>query len=137
MSRITDPAHVALQVVSASVAFPTMDFRLLPNLSGAMERVVAPALSQGVIGPNPPFVGFALADLGALPGVQLRTYTSGGTMPTSTVMLSDVLASSPVGASGIVDGAGLVLVAVGSAPGIAAGSFWHKVTYALIKANPG
>jgi hypothetical protein len=137
MSRITDPAHVALQVVSAGGAFPTMDFRLLPNLSGAMERMVAPGLSQGAIGPYPPFTGLALADLGALPGVQLRTYSSGQTMPGSTVMLSDVLASSAVGASGVVNGAGLVLVAVGSAPGVAAGSFWHELTYTLIKADPG
>jgi hypothetical protein len=114
-----------------------MDFRLEPNLSGAMERQVVPALSQGAVGPYPPFMGLALADLGALPGVQLRTYSPGQTMPGSTVMLSDVLATSPVGASGIVNGAGLVLVAIGSAPGVAAGSFWHKLTYALIKADPG
>jgi hypothetical protein len=102
-----------------------------------MERMVAPSLSQGAVGPHPPFVGLALADLGALPGVELHTFTSGATMPTSTVLLSDVLASSPVGASGIVNGAGLVLVAVGSAPGLAAGSYWHKLTYALIQADPG
>ncbi len=137
MSRITDPAHVALQVVSASVTFPTMDFRLLPNMSGAMERMVVPSLSAGAIGPYPPFTGLALADLGSLSGVQLHTFSNGATMPTSTVMLSDVLATSPVSASGVTNGAGLVLVAVGSAPGVAAGSFWHKLTYALIQADPG
>jgi hypothetical protein len=137
MSRITDPSHVALQVVSASVSFPTMDFRILPSGSGAKESVLAPALSQGAIGPYPPFVGLALHDLGPLPGVDLFTYASGQTMPSSTVALSDVLSNSSVGAGGVVDGAGLVLVAVGSSPGAAAGSFWHKLTYALIKADPG
>ena len=37
----------------------------------------------------------------------------------------------------LVDGAGLVLVAVGGSPGSPGGPFWHKLTYALIKANPG
>jgi hypothetical protein len=34
-------------------------------------------------------------------------------------------------------GASLVLVAVGSGPGLAAGAFWHVLTYALVKAEPG
>ena len=137
MSRITDPKHVSLQVVSASVTFPTMDFRLEPSVSAAPEVVVAPMLPQGAIGPYPPQDSLTLDDFGPLATVQLRTYASGNTSPTSTVMLSQPLAASTVGAAGFVNGAGLVLVAVGGTPGAAAGSFWHALTYALIAANPG
>ncbi len=137
MSRITDPKHVSLQVVSASVAFPTMDYRLEPSVGAAMEVAVAPALPQGAIGPYPPFDSLALDDFGPLGTVQLRTYEAGNSTPASTVMLSQVLAGSAVGTAGFVNGAGLVLVAVGGTPGAAAGSFWHALTYALISANPG
>ena len=138
MSRITDPKHVSLQAVSASVTFPTPRF---PGAAGARrgakEADVAPLLSQGAIGPSPPFQGLSLADFGPLPTVQIRTYGSGNSTPTSTTMLSDVLAGSTVGTAGFVDGAGLVLVAVGGTPGASAGGSWHKLTYALIKADPG
>jgi hypothetical protein len=137
MSRITDPKKVSLQVVSASVTFPVQDFRLLPSKANAQEVAVAHALPQGAVGPFPPFQGLALADIGPLSTVQIRTYGQGSSTPTSTTMLSDVLAGSAVGTAGFVDGAGLVLVAVGGTPGASAGPFWHKLTYALIKANPG
>ena len=137
MSRITSPTRVSLQMVSASVTFPALDFRVQPSQANAKEAVVAPLLAQGGIGPTPPFEDLALSDFGPLPTVQLRTYGQGNGSPTSTTMLSDVLAGSAVGTAGFKNGAGLVLVAVGGSPGAAAGSFWHKLTYALIKADPG
>jgi hypothetical protein len=136
MSRITDPKHVALQVVSASPALPLMDVRILPNVMNAMEVDVAPSLSQGAIEPFPPFVGLTLTAFGQLSGVQIRTYQPQTTNPLSTTNLNDVLSASAVGTAGFINGAGLVLVAVGATPGAAAGPFWHPLTYALIKADP-
>jgi hypothetical protein len=136
MSRITDPKHVALQVVSASPALPVMDVRLLPNVTNAMEVDVAPSLSQGAIEPFPPFLGLTLAAFGQLSGVQIRAYQPQGSSPISTTNLNDVLSTSAVGTAGFTNGASLVLVAVGATPGAAAGPFWHALTYALIKADP-
>ena len=55
----------------------------------------------------------------------------------SSTPLSDVFALGNVGAAGFVNGASLVLVAVGSSPGLPAQSFWHKLSYALVEADPG
>ena len=137
MSRITDKKHVSLQVVSASPVLPTTDVRLVPGAMGAMAVNVAPSLLPGAIAPYPPFAMLAPTDFGPLGAVQLQTYLPGSSQATSTTMLSDVLAKSTVGVGDFVDGASLVLIAVGGAPGLPAGAFWHKLTYALIKADPG
>jgi hypothetical protein len=137
MSRITDPNRVGLQVVNASALLPTSDVGVLPSLPQAMEVPLAPSLTPGAIGPYPPFEGLALAGYGPLAGVQIMTFVPGSSTVTSSTTLGPVLAASAVGTAGFVDGAGLVLVAVGGAPGVAAGAFWHAFTFALVKASPG
>jgi hypothetical protein len=137
MSRITDPARVGLQVVNASAVLPTSDVGVVPNLNAAPEVLVAPSLGPGAIGPSPPFAGLAVSAFGPLAGVQINTYPPGSMSVQSSATLGSVLSASTVGASGFVDGAGLVLVAVGSAPGQSAGPFWHALTFALVKADPG
>lgn len=137
MSRILDAEHVSLQVVSASATLPAVDVRVLPGLTNAMDTPVAPSLSPGAIGPEPPFAQLAVVDYGNLANVQLETYPPGYSTPTSTVALAGVLGASAVGTAGFVNGASVVLVAVGGAPGASAGAFWHALTYAAVKADPG
>jgi hypothetical protein len=136
MSRITDAHHVSLQVVNASSVLPTGDVGVEPNLMPPMQVIIAPSLGPGAIGPSPPFAGLSLSAFGPLSGVQINTYPSGSTTPTSSTTLGPVLSASTVGTAGFIDGAGLALVAVGSAPGLAAGPFWHPLTYALVNASP-
>ncbi len=137
MSRIVSAGHVSLQAVNASVTLPSSDIRVQPGTTGAMEVDLAPALSHGAFGPYPPFDLLTAAAYGELGTVQIRTYPAGSNTQTSAVMLSGVLAASSVGEAGFVDGASLVLIAVGGAPGTPAGPFWHKLGYALVKADPG
>jgi hypothetical protein len=137
MSRIVSASHISLQVVNGSVTLPTSDVRMQPSVMGAMEADLAPSLSQGAIGPYPPFDQLAASAYGPLGTVQIRTYSAGTSNQTSSVMLSDVLATSSVGAAGFVDGASLTFIAVGGAPGAQSGPFWHALTYALVKADPG
>jgi len=137
MSRQEDPGHVSLQVVSASPAFPEIDVKLLPNLTDATPVLMVSALTQGAIGPAPPFAAMTLAELGPLDGVQIQTYNPGTTSLSSAEALSDVFAHGGVGQAAVVNGARLVLVAVGSGPGLPAGGFWHKLTYAIVAADPG
>ncbi len=136
MSRITDPTHISLQVVSASATLPAVDVRLQPGFSNAMETSVAPDLLPGAIGPYPPFQKLAYADYGIPGEVQVRTYPPNGSNPSSTTMLAGVLSSSTVGTAGFMNGAGLTLVAVGGTPGAGAGPFWHAFTYVLVKSSP-
>lgn len=137
MSRVKDTGHVSLQVVSASTALAKSDVSIMPNLMGAMAKVVAPALSQGAIGPTPPFAAYTATELGPLDGLKIETFLPGTAYMQSAITLDKVLAGSSLGAAAFVNGASLVLVAVGSDPGLPVGGFWHAFTYALVKAEPG
>lgn len=137
MSRIKDPAHISLQVVSASNTLAESDVQIQPNLMTAMETLVVGSLSQGAIGPTPPFAAYTLPDLGPLDGVKVDTFLPGTMFMQSSVTLGAVLTGSSLGPAAFVDGASLVLVAVGASPGLPAGGFWHAFTYALVKAEPG
>jgi hypothetical protein len=137
MSRIVSPNSVSLQAVNGSVTLPTSDVRVQPSMNGAMEIDLAPSLSQGGIGPYPPFDKLTASAYGTLAAVQIRTYGPGSSSQTSAVILSDVLAASSVGVAGFVNGASLTLIAVGGTPGEQAGPFWHKLGYALVQADPG
>ena len=137
MSRVEDPAHVSLQIASASPAIGEIDVGLTPNLTSATPQGVVYALTQGAIGPNPPFAKLTAAELGPLDGVQIITYTPNSAAMTSTTLLGSVLANGGVSQDAIVNGARLVLVAVGAGPGVPAASFWHALTYTLVKADPG
>jgi hypothetical protein len=137
MSRLVSAGGLSLQAVNASITTPTSDVRVQPSMMGTMEINLAPSLSQGAIGPYPPFDKLAASAYGVLANVQILTYPPGGSTQTSAVLLSDALATSSVDAASFVNGASLVLVAVGSGPGVQVGPFWHKLTYALVKADPG
>ena len=135
MSRVEDPNHVSLQAVSASAPLPEVDVRVLPNLTGATAIGVAYGLTKGAIGPTPPFTQLTLNEYGALDGVQIHTYTPGTSSMSSSVLLPEILANGGVASSAIDNGARLVLVAVGAAPGVPAGDFWHAFTYVMVKAD--
>ncbi len=138
MSRITVSSHVALQVVNASVALQASDIGITPSIQDAPNQPLATALPTGGIEPKPPFTKLTLNELGALGQVAIKTFLPGqGTMfPTSTTLLAEAFQNGTVASTQLEDGSGYVLVAVGSYPNIPAGSFWHKLTYSLIKANP-
>lgn len=136
MSRLGDLGHVSLQVAHASAAMGEVDVGLQPNLTNATPHGVVYGLSQGAVGPTPPFALYTAAELGPLDGVQILTYTPNTTQMSSTTLLSSVLANGGVGQDEIENGARLVLVAVGAAPGVPAASFWHALTFTLVKADP-
>ncbi|HZF54984.1 MAG TPA: hypothetical protein VE093_40315 [Polyangiaceae bacterium] len=134
MSRIANPNRVNLQVVHAAVALPEVDFRIKPDEKP--EWAVASSLSIGAIGPKPPFDSLQAIAYGDIFQAQLLTYLPSSVNPTSKTGMLEVFSKSPVALGDFKDGASLVLVAVGSAPGQPAGPFWHKLTYAMVRASP-
>lgn len=136
MSRLGTPGKVSFQVASASPALPEVDVKIVPNVMMAMPATIAPSISQGAIGPLPPFDMFSPAELGPPDGVQIQTFTPGSQYMTSAVPLSDVFANGGPGAAAVTAGARLALVAVGSAPGLPAAKWWHGLTYAMVKREP-
>jgi hypothetical protein len=137
MSEVADPAHVSLQVVNAALGLPTSDVGVVPSKTMAMDTTVAGSLSEGAIAPTPPFAKLGVNDFGAPAGVKVNTYEPGTMSMSSSVTLATVFANGGVGAAGFVNGAGLVLVAVGAGPGLPTSSFWHALTYVLVEGNPG
>jgi hypothetical protein len=134
MSRIATPDRVNLQVAHASVALPEVDFRIKPD-----EKPVwglAPSLSIGAIGPKPPFDSLQASAFGAILQAEISTHLPSNVNATSKTAMSEVFSKSQLTVNDFKDGVSLVLVAVGSAPGLPAGSFWHKLTYAIVRASP-
>lgn len=136
MSRLPDTGHVSLQVASASTAMPEVDVALLPNLMDAMPQVIVRALTQGGVGPKPPFAVLTVTELGALEGAQIQTYTPQSTFLSSTTTLAEVFANGGPGAAAVANGKSVALVAVGAAPGLPAAQWWHKITFALVEVDP-
>jgi hypothetical protein len=134
MSRIADPNRVNLQVAHAVMALPEVDFRIKPEEKP--EWGLAPALSLGAVGPKPPFDSLQASAYGDILQAQLITYQPSSVNPSSKTVMSEVFSQSPVPLKDFKDGVSLVLVAVGSAPGLPAGAFWHKLTYAMVRASP-
>ena len=136
MSRVTEADRIGFQVVHASAATPKVDVRLA-TAGDASMWLVAPGLGFGSIGPFPPFLTLDALELGIASQAEIRTYAPGQTTaPSSVVSMGQVLEGSAVSAADLVDGRGFVLVAVGAAPGVAEGPFWHALTYALVPADP-
>ncbi|WP_437531262.1 hypothetical protein WME79_01840 [Sorangium sp. So ce726] len=136
MSRQTRFDRVSLQVAHASAATPVVHVELTPGREDATGVTLAQDLSYGAIAPFPPSTGFSVGDLGALDEIAIETRDPIEGTVTSSVPMSEILASSDVPAADIGDGQGFVLVAVGAAPGAERGGFWHPLTYSLLRANP-
>lgn len=138
MSRIQDPNHVSLQVASASPAFPEMNVGVLPNLTDATPITMVSSITQGAIGPLPPFDQLTDSGFGPLDGAQIQTFNPNNpSTPSSSTTFAAIFANGGVPQAAFVNGASFVLVAVGAAPGISAANFWHELTYAMVAADPG
>jgi hypothetical protein len=136
MSRQTAPGAVSFQVVHASAPMPVVDVGITPGFDAAPESKLSVSLSLGAIDPQPPFAGLDFAELGILGQVKLKTYNPGDPYPTSAVLLQSVFANDGLGEPDVVNGEGLVLVAVGGYPGVPAGPWWNAHTYVMVRADP-
>lgn len=136
MSRIVQDGVLSLQAAHAVVAMPEIDIRILPAVDKAMPGNVAPSLSLGAIGKMPPFREFAKANLGAISAVNLLTVPPGFGNPNSTTLLKSALDRGGISEADFKDGSSYTFVAVGSPPSIAAGAFWHALTWTAVRADP-
>lgn len=135
-SRAVNPGRVSLQVVHANAALPTVDVRVTPGADGAAPWQLASGLSLGSVGPVPPFTELDRIGYGKLDQATLTTLAPGDSTPTSATLIAPLLAQAGIDAADFADGAGFTLVAVGGYPGLAAGPWWHALTYAVIRTVP-
>ena len=136
MSRKTDPSHVSLQAVHASVAATDFDLKVTPGFDNSLEKPLSWGLSFGALDPKPPYDVLSADDYGPAAKVAFKTYAPNDTVPTSATLLGDLFGAGEVAASDFTDGRGFTLVAVGPYPGLGAGSFWKPFTLVLVRAEP-
>ncbi|AKT43790.1 hypothetical protein [Chondromyces crocatus] len=135
MSRLTVSDRVSYQVVHANAALTRVDVRLGARPSDPVGWLVASGLTFGAVKPFPPTSTLSAADVE--PEAEIRVHHPNQTSnPLSTVAMSEVRTRSGLGSTDVGNGKAVVLVAVGAAPGVPAGPFWHALTYALIPADP-
>lgn len=134
MSRITTSDRLNLQVVHAAVAMKEVDIRIKPD--GKNDWPIASEISLGAVAPKPPFDSLTAEALGSPQSAQILSFYPTALNPISSTLLADSFSNSPVTPSDFKNGASFVLVAVGSSPSLPDGAFWHRLHYALVKANP-
>jgi hypothetical protein len=136
MSRLTTSDKLSLQLVHAVTSMPIVDARVVPLSEGAIHYLVAGNWSLGAIAPYPPFQSLAVKDLGLAEAAAMEIEASGQPQPLATLPLAEAFGNGTVGAADLADGTGLALVAVGAAPGLAAGPWWKALTLSAIAADP-
>ncbi|MBI4703244.1 MAG: hypothetical protein HY744_19175 [Deltaproteobacteria bacterium] len=136
MSRITLPDAVAFQFVQASRATAAVDLRLVPGYEGALHISILYEWTWGEIAPYPPYLSFSVAELGAFGTALLEVFPPGQISPLAAVPVAEALARGDLGPADIADGRGLVFVAVGAAPGVGPGPWWHPLTFAIVRSDP-
>jgi len=136
MSRLTEADKLPMQFVHASQALGDAIMRLRPGVDGAIAQYIVPQWSHGAIAPFPPYLALAKADLFDLATTQLEVYLPIEPDPISAVPWSEAFAGSLLPIGEVSDGTGLVFVAVGPSPSVAAGSWWNGFSYAVLAADP-
>jgi hypothetical protein len=130
------PGKLALAAVHASVAMPTVDVRIDLGASG-VSAMLAPLLSAGAVGPKPPLDDLSVEQLGVIGEVEVAVHSPGETqLPLASVALDEALENGGLSTPDFEDGQGFVLVAVGGSPGLAAGPWWHALTFTAVRALP-
>ena len=136
MSRITDADRVSWQFVDAVPAIVQAQLRMHAGIEAATGYLVTQYWSLGGIAPYPPWTQFSLSQLGSLPDAAVGILSTSPSFPSTEVTLGAALGNSDLTVSDIVDGAGLVLVAVGAAPTEPDGPWWHGLTLTMVRADP-
>ncbi|TKD13322.1 hypothetical protein [Polyangium fumosum] len=136
MSRVTAEGHLSLQAAHAAQPMPSVDVRLVPGTEGGMPQQVAPSLTAGAVGPFPPFRQVARFELGSIAQTEILTFVPGQFVKTSASPLDAALARGGLTQADFEDGRAFTFVAVGAQPGIAAGAFWHALTWTVVRSDP-
>ncbi|MDI1447866.1 hypothetical protein [Polyangium sp. 6x1] len=135
MSRVTAEGNLSLQAAHAAQPMPPVDVRLVPGTEGGMPQQLAPSLTAGAVGPFPPFRQLARFELGSIAQAEILTFVPGQLVKTSAAPLDAALARGGVTQDDFEDGRAFTLIAVGAQPGIAAGAFWHALTWTVVRSD--
>jgi hypothetical protein len=134
LSRLTDPTHVGLQVVHASVPTDAVSLRsIAPPESSTPTITVASGVVYGAIAPRPPQLAYTALQIGASGEAKLeaRSTNDGSTL---SVPWREVLQSG--GISGLKDGKNYAVVLVGPRLSITGTSWWDLPKLTIVPSDP-
>ena len=128
---------VALQAVHASMAMDTVDVRIDPGDDSGTTFLLAPLLGLGAVGPKPPYTDLSDETLGSLSEAAIEMYSPGfDEVPLARIDLDEALDHGGLTHRDVTNSEAFTLVAVGAAPGVDAGSWWHALTLTAVRAMP-
>jgi hypothetical protein len=136
MSRINGPNGVPLQFVHAARGLEASEVRVKPGLGGAMAQIVADPWSHGAIAPFPPYLALSTQGLVSPPDASIELASLMNGQLVSSTTWSDAFAQSSLDVADVADGVGLTFVAVGAAPTIGEGPWWHAFTWTVVASDP-
>jgi hypothetical protein len=129
--------RVGLQAVHASVATPVVDVRVAPGTASGVTQLLATFLGFGAIGPSPAYASLDEMGYGTLNEVGFPIHQPGDTqLPLDELPLDEALARGGLVTADFGDGANLVMVAVGAAPGVAGTAAFHALSLTAVRATP-
>ncbi len=136
MSRMTSDMKVAMQFAQGSSALPDLRLRVQPGEAGAQPALAVDTWTPGAIAPFPPLTSLSQADLLVIDQAQLALYNTSSSNSIHSASWASAFSNSTLSSADVVDGAGLVFIAVGASWELGEGPWWHGYTYTVVTPDP-
>jgi hypothetical protein len=133
LSRLSETATVALQVVLAASVSGPVDVYVTPSFDGATPALLVNKLALGQAAPFPPFADLSVSDLGGSAGPHLTTFNQGTGIAADDSIFGDALARGGLDGADVANGENVAFVAVGGPPGLVGETWWHGFAWVAVK----
>lgn len=137
MSRLFKPNRLSMQVAHGVAGVGEIAVKLQRGDGMNALFDISKSVAFGAVAPFPP-APIDLEVLGPLDAAQIQTALGDSPQPiaSATVTLGTARISGALESNSFEDGRGVALVAVGAAPGLSAGAWWHAFTYVAVLSRP-
>jgi hypothetical protein len=123
MSRVSDPNHVGLQAVNASLASDPLSFQSQPSQGSSLPAFAfAYGVGFGEVSPKPPELAYAKAVIGPVDSSELVIVASGSSVPAYSNSWKSGLSAS--GLDDLSDGKSYAVVYLGPLAGVTGKDKW-------------
>jgi len=137
LSRLDDPARIALQAVNATTVVTKADIYFRPGFDGLSDNLLESKLSSGGVGPFPPYTGLTAASIGSVATAEIGIAPNPSSAPLANKKkLSDALANAGLVSTDLLNGKGFALVACGASPAVGSGSWWNDFAFVAVSTDP-
>lgn len=136
MSRINDAETVSLQFVHAVAGMAAASVHLTPGLGNATPVPVLNGWTLGAIAPFPPYQQLAQSSLGIADSTVLELYPNSEAEALAPISWSTAFQQGTASSDDVINGANVIFVAVGAAPGATGEDWFHELTWTALTPDP-